>query len=59
LTTHSPSSTFLVNKLKGVYFSYTWASHKVLAWHPFAGRIEMEVDVPKGGNVQIKIKLKK
>lgn len=33
--------------------------HKVLAWHPFAGKVEAEVDVPEGGTVQAKFEVKK
>ncbi len=25
--------------------------HKIMAWHPFAGKVEAEVDVPEGGTV--------
>jgi len=33
--------------------------HKLLAWHPFAGRVEIEVDVPEGRSVQTKLEIKK
>ncbi|MEW6545214.1 MAG: hypothetical protein AB1411_16620 [Nitrospirota bacterium] len=33
--------------------------HKILAWHPFAGKIEAEVDVPEGGKVEAKLQVKK
>lgn len=33
--------------------------HKVMAWHPFAGKMEAEVDVPEGGTVQAKFEVKK
>lgn len=33
--------------------------HKVLAWHPFAGKMEMEVDVAEGGTAQAKLEVKK
>ena len=33
--------------------------HKVLAWHPFAGKVEAEVDVPEGGTAQAKFEVKK
>lgn len=26
--------------------------HKVLAWHPVAGKVEADVDVPDGGSVK-------
>jgi opacity protein-like surface antigen len=33
--------------------------HKLLAWHPFAGKMEVEVDVAEGGTAQTKIEVKK
>ena len=33
--------------------------HKVVAWHPFAGKVEAEVDVPEGGTAQAKFEVKK
>ena len=33
--------------------------HKLLAWHPFAGSGEIEVDVPEGATVQVKPAIKK
>jgi hypothetical protein len=33
--------------------------HKLLAWHPFAGKMEIEVDVPEGGSAQAKLEVKK
>jgi hypothetical protein len=33
--------------------------HKLLAWHPFACHVEIEVDVPEGGRVQTKLEIKK
>jgi len=33
--------------------------HKLVAWHPFAGKIEAEVDVPEGGTAQAKFEIKK
>ena len=33
--------------------------HKLLAWHPFAGRVEIDVDVPEGAAVQTKLEVKK
>ena len=33
--------------------------HKILAWHPKAGQVEMEVDVPEGGTAQAKLEVKK
>lgn len=33
--------------------------HKLLAWHPFAGRVEIDVDVPEGATVQAKLEVKK
>ena len=33
--------------------------HKILAWHPFAGKVEAEVDVPEGGTGQAKFEIKK
>lgn len=33
--------------------------HKLIAWHPFAGTSEMEVDVPEGATVQVKPAIKK
>lgn len=33
--------------------------HKVVAWHPFAGRVEAEVDVPEGGKVDAKFQVSK
>jgi hypothetical protein len=33
--------------------------HKLMAWHPFAGRLEIEVEVPEGGRVQTKLEIKK
>jgi hypothetical protein len=33
--------------------------HKIVAWHPFAGRVEADVDVPEGGKVEAKLQVKK
>jgi hypothetical protein len=33
--------------------------HKIVAWHPFAGKIEAEVDVPEGGKAEAKLQVKK
>ncbi|MBM4123964.1 MAG: carboxypeptidase regulatory-like domain-containing protein [Nitrospira sp.] len=33
--------------------------HKVVAWHPFAGRVEADVDVPDGGKAEAKFQVKK
>lgn len=33
--------------------------HKVVAWHPFAGKVEAEVDVPEGGKAEAKFQVKK
>jgi hypothetical protein len=33
--------------------------HKLMAWHPFAGQVEIEVDIPEGGSVQTKLQIKK
>lgn len=33
--------------------------HKVVAWHPFAGKVEAEVDVAEGGTAQAKFEIKK
>jgi hypothetical protein len=33
--------------------------HKVIAWHPFAGKVEAEVDVAEGGTAQAKFEVKK
>ena len=33
--------------------------HKIIAWHPKAGQVEMEVDVPEGGTAQAKLEVKK
>ena len=33
--------------------------HKLMAWHPFAGRVEIEADVPEGGRVEAKLEIKK
>jgi hypothetical protein len=33
--------------------------HQIIAWHPFAGKIEMEVDVPEGGKADVKAEVKK
>lgn len=33
--------------------------HKLMAWHPFAGRVEIEADVPEGGRVEMKLEIKK
>ena len=33
--------------------------HKILAWHPFAGKFEVEVDVPEGGKADVKAEVKK
>ncbi|TLY13774.1 MAG: carboxypeptidase regulatory-like domain-containing protein [Nitrospirae bacterium] len=33
--------------------------HKLVAWHPFAGKVEAEVDVPEGGTAQVKFEVKK
>jgi hypothetical protein len=30
-----------------------------VAWHPFAGKIEAEVDVPEGGKAEAKLQVKK
>jgi hypothetical protein len=33
--------------------------HKIVAWHPFAGKVEAEVDVPEGGKAEAKFEIKK
>ena len=33
--------------------------HKLVAWHPFAGKLEAEVDVADGGTAQAKFEIKK
>jgi hypothetical protein len=33
--------------------------HKLVAWHPFAGKIEQEIEVPEGGSAQVKLEVKK
>jgi hypothetical protein len=33
--------------------------HKIMAWHPFAGRVEIEADIPEGGRVETKLEIKK
>ena len=33
--------------------------HKIIAWHPKAGQVEMEVDVPEGGKADVKAEVKK
>jgi hypothetical protein len=33
--------------------------HKLIAWHPKAGQVEMEVDVTEGGTAQVKAEVKK
>ena len=33
--------------------------HKLVAWHPFAGKVEAEVDVAEGGTAQAKFEIKK
>ena len=33
--------------------------HKVVAWHPVAGKVEAEVDVTEGGTAQAKFEIKK
>lgn len=33
--------------------------HTLVAWHPFAGKVEAEVDVPEGGTAQAKFEIKK
>lgn len=33
--------------------------HKIVAWHPFAGKVEMDVDVPDGGKADVKAEIKK
>ncbi len=33
--------------------------HKVIAWHPKAGQVEMEVDVTEGGTATVKAEVKK
>lgn len=33
--------------------------HKLVAWHPFAGKVEADVDVPEGGTAQAKFEIKK
>lgn len=33
--------------------------HKLLAWHPFAGKIEVDIDVTDGGTVTPKLEVKK
>ena len=33
--------------------------HKLIAWHPFAGKVEAEVDVPEGGNAKADFAIKK
>jgi len=33
--------------------------HKLVAWHPFAGKVEAEVDVPEGGSAKANFEIKK
>jgi hypothetical protein len=33
--------------------------HKLRAWHPFAGDVELDVDVPEGGKAEVKVEVKK
>ncbi len=33
--------------------------HKLVAWHPFAGKVEAEVDVPEGGKAEAKFQIVK
>ncbi len=33
--------------------------HKIIAWHPFAGKFEAEVDVTEGGTANVKAEVKK
>ncbi|MBI5411529.1 MAG: hypothetical protein HZA21_06020 [Nitrospirae bacterium] len=33
--------------------------HKIVAWHPFAGKVVAEVDVPEGGKAEAKLQVKK
>ena len=33
--------------------------HKIIAWHPKAGQVEMEVEVPEGGKAEVKAEVKK
>jgi hypothetical protein len=33
--------------------------HKLLAWHPFAGRVEIDAEVPEGAAVETKFEVKK
>ena len=33
--------------------------HQIVAWHPFAGKVEMEVEVPEGGKADVKAEVKK
>lgn len=33
--------------------------HKIMAWHPVAGKMEAEVDVPEGGSVKADFQVKK
>lgn len=33
--------------------------HKLIAWHPFAGKVEAEVDVPEGGSAKADFAVKK
>jgi len=33
--------------------------HKLVAWHPFAGKVEADVDVPEGGTAQANFQVKK
>lgn len=33
--------------------------HKLVAWHPFAGKVEIDVDVPEGGKADVKAEIKK
>ncbi|HXF93816.1 MAG TPA: carboxypeptidase-like regulatory domain-containing protein [Nitrospiraceae bacterium] len=33
--------------------------HKLVAWHPFAGKVEIDVDVPEGGKAEVKAEIKK
>jgi len=33
--------------------------HKLVAWHPFAGKVEAEVDVTEGGTAQANFEIKK
>jgi len=33
--------------------------HNLIAWHPFAGKVEAVVDVPEGGAAHAKLEVKK